>query len=206
MMTELNSVIDLNKEYKYNDFITTMSTNQSQRRRVSKNSQQIVTMSFVVFFVCCLFSIGHVSGFATTCSVLNSISTTRTTISQRQFIVQHSMTADYVEESSNNDFGDDFGDTSGVLIEDLSWRVEKQRLEERNKKRFLKAKPRFLPYEDGAKWVQAWGHRWTTQEDWYDYSFAELCLKRLSAWWLTCAIYQLAFFFLDNQARLDHDG
>jgi hypothetical protein len=162
-----------------------MSDIQSQRRTVSRKSQQSITMSFIVFFVCCLFSIGHVSGFSTTYSVLNSISTTRTTVSHRQFLSQHSMTDyDYVEESSN-DFGDDFGDNSGVLIEDLSWRVEKMRLEERNKQRFLKAKPRFLPYEDVAKWVQAWGQRWKTQQDWYDYSFAELCRKLSSAWWLT---------------------
>jgi hypothetical protein len=175
-----------------------MSDIQSQRRRVSRNSQQSIPMSFIVFFVCCLFSIGHVSGFSTTCSVLNSISSTSTStstttvVSQRQKLLsQHSMT-DYVEESSN-DFGDDFGDNSGVRIEDLSWRVEKMRLEERNKQRFLKAKPRFLPYEDVAKWVQAWGQRWKTQQDWYDYSFAELLLKLLSAWWLANLRYQLAF-------------
>jgi hypothetical protein len=72
---------------------------------------------------------------------------------------------DFVEES---DFGEgDVGDDSGVTIEDLNWRVQKLRLEEENKRRFLKAKPRFLPYDDCMRWVQAWGQRWTSEEDWY---------------------------------------
>jgi len=61
-----------------------------------------------------------------------------------------------------------FGD-SAVVIPDLDWRVQKLRLEEENKKRFLKAKPRFLPYKDAMMWVQAWGRRWETQEDWQDW-------------------------------------
>lgn len=50
-------------------------------------------------------------------------------------------------------------------IEDLSWRVEKLRLEEANTRRFLKAGPRFLPYEECRKWVQAWD-RWDSEDDW----------------------------------------
>ncbi len=50
-------------------------------------------------------------------------------------------------------------------IEDLSWRVEKLRLEEANTRRFLKAGPRFLPYEECRKWVQAWD-RWDCEDDW----------------------------------------
>ena len=50
-------------------------------------------------------------------------------------------------------------------IPDLSWRVEKLRLEEANTRRFLKSKPRFLPYEECRKWVQAW-NRWDSEEDW----------------------------------------
>jgi len=61
-------------------------------------------------------------------------------------------------------FGEDL-DTGAVLIEELSWRVEKLRLEEQNTQRFLKARPRFLPYEECRKWVQALG-RWKTEEDW----------------------------------------
>lgn len=51
------------------------------------------------------------------------------------------------------------------LLNDLTWRVEKMRLEEENTKRFLKAGPRFLPYEECRKWVQAW-NRWDNEEDW----------------------------------------
>ena len=58
------------------------------------------------------------------------------------------------------------GRPAGVVIEDLSWRVEKLRLEEANKRRFLKAGPRFLPYDECKKWVQAWGNRWTSAQEW----------------------------------------
>ena len=58
--------------------------------------------------------------------------------------------------------GDDVG---GEVIEDLNWRAEKLRLEEANTRRFLKAGPRFLPYEECRKWVQAW-NRWETKQDW----------------------------------------
>lgn len=55
---------------------------------------------------------------------------------------------------------------SAVVLEDLDWRVEKLRLEEQNTQRFLKAGPRFLPYDECRKWVQAFGRRWTTQQEW----------------------------------------
>eukprot|EP00536_Pseudo-nitzschia_multiseries_P003142 jgi/Psemu1/252376/estExt_Genewise1Plus.C_470005 len=61
------------------------------------------------------------------------------------------------------------GRPAGVVLEDLSWRVEKLRLEEANKRRFLKAGPRFLPYEECRKWVQAWGLRWNSEEEWKDW-------------------------------------
>lgn len=61
------------------------------------------------------------------------------------------------------------GRPAGVVLEDLSWRVEKLRLEEANKRRFLKSRPRFLPYEECQKWVQAWGERWTSAEEWNEW-------------------------------------
>ncbi|CAJ1967184.1 unnamed protein product [Cylindrotheca closterium] len=70
--------------------------------------------------------------------------------------------------SSNDEEMSCFGDSS-VMIPDLDWRVQKLRLEEENKKRFLRAGPRFLPYEEAMKWVQAWGKRWESQEDWQDW-------------------------------------
>jgi hypothetical protein len=66
----------------------------------------------------------------------------------------------YHEEEQEEEFGD-----ANIVIEDLSWRVEKLRLEERNTRRFLKAGPRFLPYDECRKWVQAWG-RWKSEDDW----------------------------------------
>jgi hypothetical protein len=68
----------------------------------------------------------------------------------------------YEEEGQEEE--EAFGDAN-VVIEDLSWRVERLRLEERNTKRFLRAGPRFLPYEECRKWVQAWG-RWKSEDDW----------------------------------------
>jgi hypothetical protein len=58
------------------------------------------------------------------------------------------------------------GRPAGVVIEDLNWRVQKLRLEEANTRRFLKAGPRFLPYEECRKWVQAWGNRWQSASEW----------------------------------------
>jgi hypothetical protein len=64
----------------------------------------------------------------------------------------------------------DVGDASGVVLDDLTWRVEKLRLEEQNKRRFLKSGARFLPYAECRKWVQAWGKSyWQTREDWYNW-------------------------------------
>jgi len=70
-----------------------------------------------------------------------------------------------------SDFGEDdaVGDEGGAVIDDLNWRVERLRLEEQNTKRFLKAKPRFLPYDECRKWVQGWGRRWETERDWRDW-------------------------------------
>jgi len=61
------------------------------------------------------------------------------------------------------------GRPAGVVLEDLGWRVEKLRLEEANKRRFLKSGPRFLPYVECKKWVQAWGERWTSAEEWNEW-------------------------------------
>lgn len=67
---------------------------------------------------------------------------------------------------SFDDFGeDDVGSGGASMLDDLDWRVNKLRLEEANTRRFLKAGPRFLPYEECCKWVQAFG-RWHSKEDW----------------------------------------
>jgi hypothetical protein len=59
------------------------------------------------------------------------------------------------------------GRPAGIVMDDLNWRVEKLRLEEANTKRFLKSGPRFLPYGECCKWVQAWGNRWQNEVEWY---------------------------------------
>jgi len=73
----------------------------------------------------------------------------------------------FLEEEAEDEFGEDL-DTGSCVFEDLNWRVEKLRLEEQNTQRFLKARPRFLPYEECCKWVQAFG-RWQTEEDWKEW-------------------------------------
>ncbi|GKY95669.1 hypothetical protein MPSEU_000527900 [Mayamaea pseudoterrestris] len=60
----------------------------------------------------------------------------------------------------------DSNNNNGQVIADLTWRVAKLRLEEQHTARFLKSQPRFLPYDDCRKWVQAWGSRWQSEEDW----------------------------------------
>jgi hypothetical protein len=67
----------------------------------------------------------------------------------------------YHEEDQEGEFGD-----ANVVIEDLTWRVEKLRLEETNTRRFLRSGPRFLPYRECRRWVQAWGGRWRSEDDW----------------------------------------
>jgi hypothetical protein len=65
-------------------------------------------------------------------------------------------------------YGDDL-DTKGLILEDLHWRVVKLRLEEQNTRRFLQSRPRFLPYDECRKWVQAWGKRWESEQDWIEW-------------------------------------
>ena len=70
---------------------------------------------------------------------------------------------DFDDTDKNGIIGDEV--VGGEVIDDLNWRAEKLRLEEANTRRFRKAGPRFLPYEECRKWVQAW-NRWETKQDW----------------------------------------
>ncbi len=51
------------------------------------------------------------------------------------------------------------------LLPDLAWRVEKMRLEEANTRRFLRSKPRYLPYEEARRWAISW-NLWDSEEEW----------------------------------------
>lgn len=81
-----------------------------------------------------------------------------------------------LSKKEDNDLWDESGEelnpddtpSSSVVLGDLSWRVEKLRLEELNTKRFLKARPVFLPYDECRKWVAAWGW-WESEEEWRDW-------------------------------------
>lgn len=52
-----------------------------------------------------------------------------------------------------------------TVMKDLGWRLNKARLESENTQRFMKARPRFLPYHECRKWVIAIG-QWDCEEDW----------------------------------------
>mmetsp|Transcript_26136 Transcript_26136/g.44437 ORF Transcript_26136/g.44437 Transcript_26136/m.44437 type:complete len:181 (-) Transcript_26136:127-669(-) len=92
------------------------------------------------------------SGFMTSTST-SSVSSTHKT--------RHNFPILFMEESNNssdeNDADSESSDTNkeNVVIEDLSWRVAKARLEEEASKRsFLKRKPLKLSYEQSQKWIQ----------------------------------------------------
>ena len=71
------------------------------------------------------------------------------------------------DDSEDQVLGEEL-DTASVVVEDIHWRVAKLRLEEQNTRRFLKSRPRFLPYNECRKWVQALG-RFQTEEDWKEW-------------------------------------
>jgi len=64
--------------------------------------------------------------------------------------------------------GDADLDSPSKTADDLSWKIAKIRLEQENTRRFLKAGPRFLPYDECRNWVKSW-NRWDTEEDWKDW-------------------------------------
>jgi hypothetical protein len=78
------------------------------------------------------------------------------------------MTLLHLHDGDSADFAGAGGEPGVVFMPDLAWRVAKLRLEEQNQQRFLKAMPRFLPYTECRKWVQAFS-RWKTKEDWREW-------------------------------------
>lgn len=64
--------------------------------------------------------------------------------------------------------GQQQGDKENRPMNDLDWRVAKLKLEEANTRRFLKAKPRYLPYVECRKWVKAFG-RWKSEDEWKEW-------------------------------------
>lgn len=84
-----------------------------------------------------------------------------------------------MDSNSNKQFNEDNNSNNNRMIDnnnnninnmnDIYWRIEKLRLEEQNIKRFLKSKPRFLPYNECRKWVHAFGKRWMNEYEWYEW-------------------------------------
>ena len=83
-------------------------------------------------------------------------------------IVSPNVESPHAADMDENTVLGEIYDSGGVVLHDLSWRVEKLRLEEQNIQRFLKARPRFLPYNECRKWVQAFS-RWQTEDDWNEW-------------------------------------
>eukprot|EP00533_Pseudo-nitzschia_delicatissima_P007532 CAMPEP_0116104606 /NCGR_PEP_ID=MMETSP0327-20121206/14552_1 /TAXON_ID=44447 /ORGANISM="Pseudo-nitzschia delicatissima, Strain B596" /LENGTH=199 /DNA_ID=CAMNT_0003596883 /DNA_START=224 /DNA_END=823 /DNA_ORIENTATION=+ len=151
----------------------------------SVSTHTILWKSVHLFSLLLLLIITNVStGFVT--PTISSARVHQNTISPvfRTMTFQHRMSKgnDSVEKSDeddNEEEEDDYlqpvfaadvrGRPAGVVLEDLDWRVAKLRLEEANKRRFLKSGPRFLPYVEAQKWVQAWGERWTSAEEWNEW-------------------------------------
>ncbi|KAL7447045.1 hypothetical protein ACHAXM_011577 [Skeletonema potamos] len=80
----------------------------------------------------------------------------------------HRLAMDSNNNPDDNEDSKSSSDTKeNVVIDELSWRVAKARLEEANKKRFLKSKPVKLSYEQSQKWIQ---RNWapTSKEEFYD--------------------------------------
>ena len=59
------------------------------------------------------------------------------------------------QNSEDEDEEEEVGDVGDerVVLNDMTWRVEKLCLEEANTRKFLKSGPRFLPYEECRRWV-----------------------------------------------------
>ena len=83
-------------------------------------------------------------------------------------IIRLSMEEPNNSPDENQKDSSESSDTENVVIEDLSWRVAKARLEEEVSKRsFLKRKPVKLSYEQSQKWIQRnWAIK--TKEEFYD--------------------------------------
>jgi hypothetical protein len=102
----------------------------------------------------------------------------------------------WMSESGNYFHDDAFpqdDDDGGEILEDLNWRVVKLKLEEENTKRFLKSKPRYLPYEECRKWVTAW-NRWSSEKEWYDFCICAVCITNnvslVVLTWILCIGYK----------------
>ena len=61
----------------------------------------------------------------------------------------------FMGSKNDNDENDNIeAKSSNTAIDDLSWRVDKVRLEEANTKRFIKRKPIKMSYRESQKWIQ----------------------------------------------------
>ena len=61
----------------------------------------------------------------------------------------------FMGSNNDNDENDNIeAKSKNTAIDDLSWRVDKVRLEEANTKRFIKRKPIKMSYRESQKWLQ----------------------------------------------------
>lgn len=158
----------------------------AELRRKRRCPFHMITTTFISITVFTfLLSFGDVKGFALFYVSRWNIGDTKTGIvteilnNPNRRLTIHSKTARFMMNETQSEVVDDFGsvfyevgsgnlDTPNIVLDDLNWRVEKLRLEEANKRRFLKSGPRFLPYDECRKWVQAWG-RWKNAKEWKEW-------------------------------------
>jgi hypothetical protein len=98
------------------------------------------------------------------CVVVAFVTTYPQVVFQRKSKRHHPLSLTQGSSSNNNDDNDPNKDDAPkqqrtdtnqhVIIDELSWRVTKVRLEEANTKRLLKRKPLKLPYALSQKWIQ----------------------------------------------------
>lgn len=148
---------------------------QEQEHRYIKMKRQISLMKPMVMTVafCLALSQNHchfVKCFSTGGSIgrLFSFHNTGSCISHLSNIGHTLRMTNAEEDSDFEEIDEEHPDYPSVVLDDLSWRVEKLRLEEANTKHFLKSRPVFLPYEECKKWVAAW-NRWDSEEEWREW-------------------------------------
>lgn len=66
----------------------------------------------------------------------------------RFFACLTTLAGTFCAQASEGEVGEGWEGESTINTDDLQWRIEKARLEEQHVKRLLKARPRFLPYDE----------------------------------------------------------
>ncbi|GFH60838.1 hypothetical protein CTEN210_17314 [Chaetoceros tenuissimus] len=145
------------------------------QRRNAKRYRSVFTMPviLVIAFFCILNANGEsmVKAFSTQASLrsylfkISSVCTHRQPMTYLQLAEDGEGEEDIEKSDATDEEIIQNNQEEPIMLEDLNWRVNKMRLEEENKRRFLKSGPRHLPYEECRKWVIAF-NRWENEQEW----------------------------------------